>query len=356
MKRIVYLTLAAVMCMSLCACKSKEVTGAEELINQIGGVTLDSESAIVAAETAVAALTEKDLQKLENLQVLKDARTAYDVRDNELVEVCAAIDELGDVTLEREETISAARRLYESKGEDIKARVDNYAVLTAAETMLTELKVAEVVRLINEIGTVTLNSGDKISVAQSAYNSLSADAKSKVENANVISEAKQTLSQLEEEEAERAKKAAISKLKSTTDRVEGITWYEAKVHPTYTNTRSFVLPYIGKNSSNVWLRVKCNYTGDDWVFFENVIFVVDGEKYTKYFSYYDVDRDNGYGDVWEVADFAPSTSDIEMLKKIADSKETIIRFEGDSKRRDITVKSTDKQAIKDVILAYEAMK
>ena len=76
----------------------------------------------------------------------------------------------------------------------------------------------------------------------------------------------------------------------------------------------------------------------------------------KYSDYYDIERDNSYGDVWEVADFAPSESDIKMLEAIANSSETIVRFEGDSKHCDLTVKSTDKQSIKDVLNAYEFLK
>ena len=44
-----------------------------------------------------------------------------------------------------------------------------------------------------------------------------------------------------------------------------------------------------------------------------------------------------------------------MLKEIASSNETIVRFEGDSHYKDLTIKSTDKQAIKYVLTAYEAM-
>ena len=61
------------------------------------------------------------------------------------------------------------------------------------------------------------------------------------------------------------------------------------------------------------------------------------------------------GDVWEGADIVASSEDLELLQKIADSKETIIRFQGD-RIYDLTVSDSDKTAIKQVLTAYEAQK
>ena len=43
-----------------------------------------------------------------------------------------------------------------------------------------------------------------------------------------------------------------------------------------------------------------------------------------------------------------------MLKEIAASNETIVRFEGDSHYKDLTLKYTGKEAIKDVLTADDA--
>lgn len=148
-------------------------------------------------------------------------------------------------------------------------------------------------------------------------------------------------------------KKALAKLNKTYDKVEGISWYKSKNEPYYADTRSFVLPYIGVNDSgSKWLRLVFHYTGSDWIFFDKVTIMVDGEKYYKEFDYFDVDRNNGGGNVWEWADISPTSNDIEMLKAIAASSETIVRFQGDTYHYDLTVKSTDKTAIKDVLDAY----
>ena len=78
MKKLLSLILAFGLMLTLCACKSKEVKDAEALIGAIGEVTLDSEVGILAAEAAVAALSEEDRAAVENAAVLAEARTAYD--------------------------------------------------------------------------------------------------------------------------------------------------------------------------------------------------------------------------------------------------------------------------------------
>ena len=78
------------------------------------------------------------------------------------------------------------------------------------------------------------------------------------------------------------------------------------------------------------------------------------KKMANYYTGYDVNRDNDT-EVWEWVDIAPSTADIQMLENIADSQETIVRFQGDNYHYDLTIKSSDKAAIKDVLAAYNAL-
>lgn len=79
MKRIVALVLAFAVLLSLSACgKSKAAKAADELIISIGTVTLDSETAIIKAEEAVAALSSDETEDLENLELLKSSRAEFD--------------------------------------------------------------------------------------------------------------------------------------------------------------------------------------------------------------------------------------------------------------------------------------
>ena len=121
------------------------------------------------------------------------------------------------------------------------------------------------------------------------------------------------------------------------------------------DVRCFMLPYLGMDKDSSWLRLIYNYTDDDWVFFEKILFWVDGKQYTRTFSYYDIVRDNEYGDVWEYIDVEVTQSDIDLMKEIAASSETIIRFQGDDYSYDYTIPATDKQAMTEVISAYEML-
>lgn len=364
-KRIVMPACAVVLVLipviALAFGRSSAVKEAEALIASIGEVTLNSKNQIINAEKAVAALSESEKSKLENEHILLNARDAYDILV-EVRDIEAAIKEIGDVTLGSKTAIRNAREKYDDATNEAKNKVTNLAVLVAAEEALSPLMIDDVVRRISEIGTVTLEKDDQIAAARRAYDDLSANEAGQVENAATLEAAEERLEVLEEEERkrieaekERERQAVLSRLRKEEDKVEGITWYESNSQPYYENYGCYALPYIGEKGSSVWLRFRMNYTGDNWVFFEKVIFVVDGEKTTKYYDYYDVNRDNGYGDVWENVDISPSSSDIELLKKIANSTETTIRFQGDDYHYDFTVPSSQKQGIKDVLAAYDIL-
>lgn len=341
--------MAILMACTLCACKSEEAQAVDDMIAEIGEITIDAgcKQKIAQAEDAVAALEEKDAKQLENLEILKAAREKFD-----LLLVETAIADIGEVTLDGEYRIKNARNEYDRARKEIQALVSNYAVLETAEATLSKLQIENVEKMIAAIGTVSSKSESAIKAAKDAYAGLSAEQQKEVTNYKILTDAENTLKDLKKKAAD----AALAKLNKSTDKVTGVTWYQHDNEPTYIDTRSYVIPYIGKKGSSVWLRARINYTGDDWVFWKKLTIVADEKRYTKSFSYFDLVRDNEGGNVWEYVDFEPSAADIEMLKTIAASKETIIRFEGDERHYDLTVRSADKKAIREVLAAYEAIK
>lgn len=352
MKKVLALCLVLITIVSLTACmKSEAAKAADEMILAIGTVTLESKAAIEAAEAAVDGLEPKEVEQLDNLAVLEAARATYDqlVREDKAATIAAQIDAIGTVTLDSGDAIAAARAAYDAEDADVQALVSNYDVLTAAEQSYAAAKAQVIIDQIDALGKITLESRKAIVDARNAYNALNENEKALVTNYNVLTTAVDTYN----DARETAKDAAFKKLTTETDKVNGITWYYPKGYPNYINTRSYVLPYLGKNASSTWMRLVMNYTGDDWVFFESITLVVDGQRYYKVYNYFDVERDNGYGDVWEYVDISPSEADIEMLRAIANSKETIVRFQGDNYHYDLTIKASDKTAIKQILDAYE---
>lgn len=372
MKRILATVLALVLVLTLAACgKSEAAKAADELIGAVGTVTLDSEEAICAAEEAVGALTDKEKKQLENTAVLEEARAAYDALVAEAeakrieglkqkaAEVDALIDAIGTVTMDSDAAVTKARAAYDAGDDELRSYVTKVDVLKAAEDTLGTMKAEVVIKLIDAIGNVTLKSGDKIQEAQDAFDALSAADQARVTNAATLKNAKAALKEMRLEDARKK----LSRLTVDEDFVRNISFYYAKGFPYYhqygywgADVRCFVLPYIGVSGDSAWLRMVCNYTADDWVFFKNITFAVDEQRFYKSFDYFDVERDNDWNDVWEYVDIAVGASEIDLLTAIANSTKTVVRFEGDTHYRDFTVSAADKQAIREMLEIYEAFK
>lgn len=84
MKRVFFLLVILAMCLSLCACgTSVEAQKADELILAIGEVTLDSEGSILAAKAYYETLTDVQKTKVNNYSILESAIISLDALKNE---------------------------------------------------------------------------------------------------------------------------------------------------------------------------------------------------------------------------------------------------------------------------------
>ena len=167
-----------------------------EKIDAIGEVTLASEEAIAAARAAYEALTEAQKAEVTNY----DKLTAAEARLADLKAAKAVddmIDAIGEVTLESEEAIAAARAAYEALTEAQKAEVKSYDKLTAAEARLADLKAAKAVDdMIDAIGEVTLESEEAIAAARAAYEALTEAQKAEVKSYDKLTAAEARLADL----------------------------------------------------------------------------------------------------------------------------------------------------------------
>lgn len=92
MKKALSLLLAFVLCISLCACdKSEAVLDCEKQIENLGEITLNSQSAIEYARIAYDNLSEKEQGKVGNYEKLTNAEGKY---ENLLCELNAQVEEL----------------------------------------------------------------------------------------------------------------------------------------------------------------------------------------------------------------------------------------------------------------------
>lgn len=138
------------------------VTQVENLIEAIGNVTIESGEAIETARLAYDMLTNEQKFSVSNYEVLEEAENTYNqliaektTKDKTAAEaVDKLIDAIGTITLESRKSISAARNAYNSLTEDQKAFVTKLAELENAEKEFANLvgeKTANDIAAANEV-------------------------------------------------------------------------------------------------------------------------------------------------------------------------------------------------------------
>lgn len=322
-KKYIYILLLLfnlVIILTSCT-KNENVKMVEEKINSIGEPSINSKQAIKDAEEALLSLTESDRKKVENINKFEDAKNKYEdiFNKSEAESIDTLIENIGKVSLESESKINEARKMYDKSKSEIKDKVLRFEDLKNAEDKLKNIKEIEI--------------------------------KKEKEK--------------EKQQKEKDKKQIESlKTKFTVeeDKVKKIKWYWSKSRPEYANDRSFVLPYIALwENGSASLIIEYHYTADKWIFWDNLTISIDGNNTQKNFNYYDITRDNEYGDIWEVyhnelhKNTKMSHPDIQELQKIVDSTETIVRFNGRKYYDDITISSSDKKAIKETLELYRLL-
>jgi outer membrane murein-binding lipoprotein Lpp len=166
-------------------------------------------------------------------------------------------------------------------------------------------------------------------------------------------DAKNAVAKKEQEEKAKRLQEATSKMRSSKDEINNITWFNSNDTPRY--PKSNIYAYFGKKGDEPpFLRVVLEYDGSNWVFVEKFIIKVDENIHSYTPDYNVVKRDNSGGKVWELYDFSGDLLAQVMLMEIVKSKKTIIRFEGKDKYVDYTLSDKEKNAIKQVLDAFEA--
>ena len=153
-------------------------TYVEGLINSIGEVNENSGDAISAARTAYNSLRELDNNiQIANYNVLTKAEDDFD--SYALTYCINCINNIGSVTLESENLITAARAAYNALDDEEKGLVTNYKLLTEAEGKYAALVSAADVN--TDLNDIDLTSLADMKALIAKYNALSALAKEYVD-------------------------------------------------------------------------------------------------------------------------------------------------------------------------------
>ncbi len=175
----------------------------------------------------------------------------------------------------------------------------------------------------------------------------------------------------EREEKEKTLQSKLTELKIATDTFNNIDFYYPKAMPTngtnFTiNERTLVLPFIKGKDDMYALLTTINYMSDDWLFIKSFEVNVDGNiifNSSDYTNGLKFDRDNSDGYIYEtyqhiVAYSYDSTVDeawLSMLREIANSQKSTIRFYGTQYYDDFVVSEKDKQSIKEILDTWDLL-
>ena len=169
-------------------------------------ITIDSEKAVKAARDAYEVLTDDQKEYVENLEILEEAEAKIQTIREDMAAAKAvddAIAALGEITIEDEEAIKAAREAYDALTEEQLDYVKNLEVLVAAEAAILVIKedmaaAYAVESLIDVIGDVeyTEECKEKLAMAREAYNNLTDVQKAYVGNLAVLETAEEAYKNL----------------------------------------------------------------------------------------------------------------------------------------------------------------
>lgn len=222
----------------------KKINRVEERIQAIKTVTTNSGNTIRTAREAFDRLDPELQANVSNKDSLFEAETAFE--QLAIQTVTDAIDQIGTVTLENEKAISTALATYNKFDKSIQQKIENRDILFAAEETLTQLKVERAQAAIEVIGDVTLDSKAVIDSASAAFDSIPTADRAKVENRAELTKAKETYDALVhaqevQKEIEEAKKLIrVTKVAvSAPDSAGGVELYF-----NYINNSDKVIKYV----------------------------------------------------------------------------------------------------------------
>ncbi|MDE6568442.1 MAG: zinc-ribbon domain-containing protein [Lachnospiraceae bacterium] len=135
----------------------------------------------------------KQKRKISQYSTVQERISSIDrqintVREREVQNVIDLVNAIGDVTLDSQSAIDSAKNEYNKLDEEQKNQVTNYSQISDYENQFEALCLSSVINQIKGIGKVSLEngSGSKIDAAEGAYNRLSEDSKKQVSNYSTL--------------------------------------------------------------------------------------------------------------------------------------------------------------------------
>ena len=354
MKKRYLLPMILLLMISLSACgKSENATAVEDQITALGSITLESETSIAAAEKAWEALTEEEKAQVENYETLTAARNSYEqlILQNAADSIDQEILKIDSMKSGKPDAVKAAKKSYDGASPEVQSLVTHLDTLNSYLDNMDALRAEEAENLISAIGEVTADSKDSIVAAKKAYYSLPMNQKEKVSNAETLNAAEETFLALSKSTADEI----LSAMRCVNGQYfpEELPWMdETSISAT---EKCFFTAYLIPQNQNAVPHILANYTGDQWVFFNQVVITADGKEYTLAVNPFNVKRDDSRETIWERLDITAGDSDIEMLRNIISAEKAVVTFKGYKYEADYTISEADKTGISNVLKVYDCM-
>ena len=141
------------------------------------------------------------------------------------------------------------------------------------------------------------------------------------------------------------------RMRKKIDDVENITWYTPRGASDW--NQFAVYAYVGDLGSSTSLRLFLATRTPSWVFWERVIFNVDGVPYEVEVEYLKKGSDVGYGILSEWSDMYADASLDRTLRAVAAGSRVKVRFQGRHYRKDVTLSEREIQRLRDAIEFYD---
>ena len=130
-------------------------------------------------------------------------------------------------------------------------------------------------------------------------------------------------------------------------------WFEHKNSPQYINQNGLYCYFQTENGIPSNLRIRYQYYGDEWVFFNKVQFSIDGKAYEYIPS--DTKTDSGDGKIWEWFDESLYQEDKELINALTNAHNAKLRITG-STRFDIkNISKSEIDGIKQTLDLFYAL-
>lgn len=170
-----------------------------------------------------------------------------------------------------------------------------------------------------------------------------------------ITELYDSLKKQVKEEKKNKKAQLLAKLNSKYDDMYNTTYISPKGIDSVSTT-IHMAPYMGVEGSIKTLVIDLGFHRDDWIFFEKIIFNIDGDLTTINVQYNDVQRDTiGGGYIHECMPLRESkySNIFKLVEKIINGNNVKVRFSGDQYSVDYVITEKEKQGLKDIYELYK---